>query len=543
MGDGSMNRRMISVVMYLWLALVLPVGSGAGREVSKRSLMSHVRFLASESLQGRRAGQPGDRVAEAYVQAVFEQLGLEPLPALGDYRQEFAALESTLERDSTFLAVTDYKEEIVFRLDRDIFYILNRHSDLQAVAPVAFVGFGITAPEYGYDDYAGFNAEGKIVIVLDKEPGAGSDGDAFRGRAPTRHSFAASKEKTARQNGAAAVIVVSGAAGDHPDFDVTLQKRYRRELEQPYFGVENGEKRIPLIYATHALVEMVRQKTGIDLVLLAKKIDANLQPISTDLSGLWATLNIKLARVEEKKAANIIGYLEGSDEALRDEFIVIGAHHDHLGSLADGTVYCGADDNASGTAGLLESARWLAMESGELGRSVLFVSFCAEELGLIGSKYFIEHPPVPLDQIRLLINMDMIGRNNMDKEENEAMFITFPSAQTPLLAQILRTEAKALNVDVRVAPYLHFHGASDHVVFHDRGIPVIHYFSGFHSDYSSPYDTVDKIISAKMALVVRHLCRVAAAVCRVETMSLEYDESITEEPEKDPFDNPYSRRR
>jgi hypothetical protein len=542
MGDDSMKRRLTLVGMFLWLTLALPAGSGAGQEVSERMLMSHVHFLASESLQGRRAGQPGDRIAEAYIQTVFEQLDLASLPALGSCRQEFTALESTLDRDSTLLAVTDKKEEIVFRLDRDLFYILNRHSDLSVTAPVAFAGFGITAPEYDYDDYEGFNAEGKIVIVLDNEPGAGSNGDAFRGRAPTRHSFAASKERTARRNGAAAVIVVSGTSGNQADFDVTLPKRYRRELEQPYFGVEDDEKRVPLIYATRALVEMVRQKTGIDLVALRAKIDANTQPVSTDLSGLWATLNIKLARIEEKKAANIIGYLEGSDEALRDEFIVIGAHHDHLGSLADGTVYYGADDNASGTAGLLESARWLAMEAGGLGRSVLFVSFCAEELSLIGSKYFIEHPPIPLDKIRLLINMDMIGRNNMDKEENGSMFIAFPSAQTPVLAQILRAEAQAMGVDVRVAPYLRFHGASDHVVFHDRGIPVIHYFSGFHSDYNSSSDTADKIIPAKMALVVSHLCRVAAAVCNDHTVNLEFDDSITEEPNKDPFDNPYSRR-
>jgi hypothetical protein len=538
-----MKRRVTTVGLFLWLTLALHVGSWAGEEISERMLMSHVHFLASESLQGRRAGQPGDSVAEAYIQTVFEQLALQSLPALGSYRQEFTALESTLDRDSTFLAVTDKKKEMVFQLDRELFYILNRHSDLNISAPVAFAGFGITAPEYGYDDYAGFNAEGKIVIVLDKEPGAGSDGDAFRGRAPTRHSFAASKERTARRNGAAAVIVVGGASGDRPDFDVTLPKRYRRELEQPYFGMENDDKRIPILYATGALVEMIRQKTGIDLTALHAKIDTNTQPVSTDLSGLVATLNIKLARIEEKKAANLIGYLQGSDETLRDEFIVIGAHHDHLGSLADGTVYYGADDNASGTAGLLECARRLAAEAEELRRSVLFVSFCAEELGLIGSTYFIEHPPVPADRMRLLINMDMIGRNNMDKEENGSMFITFPSAQTPALARILRAEGQAMNIDVRVAPYLRFHGASDHVVFHDRGIPVIHYFSGFHSDYSSPSDTADKILPSKMALVVRHLCRVAAAVCNDEAIRLEFDDSITEEPDKDPFDNPYSRRR
>lgn len=534
-----MTRRVFNVVIFL--CLVLPFSSGSAGEVSEGNLMSHVRFLASEGLQGRRAGELGDKVAESYVQAVFEQLNLEPIPALGDYRQQLIALESTLDRDNTLLVITDETQSHYFPIDQDIFYILNRHSDLDIEAPLVFAGFGITAPEYGYDDYSGLDVEGKIALVLDNEPGDNSGGDAFRGRAPTRHSFAATKERVARKNGAVGVIVVNNAASGHPDLDVTLPRRYRREMEQPFFGVEQQDDRIPVFHATQALVGKIMDLTAVDLIEVQKRIDKNMKPASRSLPGVRARMSVRLARVEEKKTANIIAYLEGGDEALREEFIVIGAHHDHLGSLADGTIYFGADDNASGTAGLLESARLLALQTGELGRSVLFVSFCAEELGLVGSKYFIEHLPVPREKIRLLINMDMIGRNNMDKVENSKMFIAFPSAQTPALAEILRTEAKELDIDVRVAPYVRFHGASDHVVFHDQGIPVIHYFGGFHSDYSSTEDTVYRINSGKMALVVEHLCRVAAAVCNDAAVNLEFDGSITEEPAKDSFENPYSR--
>lgn len=537
-----MNRRMVRIAAVLLLVpAVLPVRAEPAAEVSEARLLSDVRFLAGEDLKGRRAGEPGDSIAEAYVAAEFERIGLQPLPSLGGFRQELTALESTLDEDGTFLSVTDKKKEKVFRLGRDIFYILNRHDDLRVEAPVVFAGFGVTAPEYGYDDYAGLDVEGKIVLVLDGEPGADTDGEAFRGRAPTRHSFAAAKESAAREHGAAAVIVVAGSA-EGPDFDVTVPRRYRRELEQPYFGMKHDEERIPLIYATRALGETILQTTGADLFGLRKHIDEKMRPASAPLSGLWATISVRLAHVEEKKTANIIAYLPGGDEALRNEFVLVGAHHDHLGSLPDGTIYYGADDNASGTAGLLESARVLATAADPPARSVLFVSFCAEEMRLIGSTYFIEHPPVPLERIRLMINMDMIGRNNMDKAENGDMFIAYPSAQTPVLAEILRAEAAELNIDVRVAPYVRFHGASDNVVFHDRGIPVIHYFSGFHSDYNSPSDTADKIVAGKMALVVRHLCRVVSDVCNDETMNLEFDRSITEEPPKDPYDNPYSRR-
>ncbi|MFH1755017.1 MAG: M28 family peptidase, partial [Candidatus Latescibacterota bacterium] len=190
---------------------------------------------------------------------------------------------------------------------------------------------------------------------------------------------------------------------------------------------------------------------------------------------------------------------------------------------------------------LLEAARLLSAEAGGLRRSLLFVSFCAEELGLIGSTYFMEHLPIAKEKIRMVINMDMIGRNNMDKAENEHMFIVFSSAQTPALEAAVRAQAKAMDLDVRVAPYVRFHGASDHVIFHDAGIPVVHYFGGFHSDYNMSSDTADKLVPGKMAAVVRHLCRLVSVVSDDDKLILEFDSSISKEPEKDSFENPYSR--
>ncbi|NIM20228.1 MAG: M20/M25/M40 family metallo-hydrolase [Candidatus Latescibacteria bacterium] len=537
-----MTKRERIVALFFCLFSAFSASITHGVDVSEQALMAHVHFLTSDHLEGRRAARAGDLVTEEYVRSIFVQAGLKPLPGLGDYRQEIVAIEATMDRQGTSLGVVRDEEVPYFRVDREVFCLLNGRSDLNIRAPLVFAGFGITAPEYEYDDYAGIDVEGKVVLVLNNEPGDTSDGDKFRGRAPTRYSFPKMKEEIARRHGAVGMIIVNNAASGHPDLDVSVPKRYGRELREPYFGLEVDEERIPIFFATKPVVDAMLGGTNVDIIERQERIDKRMKPVSASVQGREVILNVQIASVERKEIANIIGYLEGGDAALKHEFIVIGAHHDHLGVGEDGAIFYGADDNASGTAGLLESARILAGEAGRLKRSILFVSFCAEERGLLGSKYFIMQPPISEESLCVMINMDMIGRNNMDKTENENMFIVFTSAQTPALERAVRSEAKALDLDVRVAPYVRFRGASDHSLFHNRGIPVVFYFSGFHKDYNRSTDTIDKIVPNKIVKVVSHLCRFAEALSEDRGIDLKFDRAITVEPEKDPFENPYSVR-
>ncbi len=524
------------------LVVILGTATAQGTDVSEQYLMSHVRFLASGLLEGRGTGQTGDLVAEAYIQAIFEQAGLEPLPALNDFGQDFFVLESELDREKTTLGVVGGGKMDYFHVDREVFLLLRGHSDRTIEAPVVFAGFGITAPEYDYDDYAGIDVKGKVVLVLNNEPGGQSNGDRFRGRAPTRYSFPKAKEEIARRNGAVGIIIVSDAAYGGPDIDVTMVKRYSRDLELPHIGLEDEQEQIPLFFAAKPVAGAIVEGTDIDLVERQERIDGKMKPASADIPGKQVSMNIRLSSVVEKRVRNVIGYLEGGDPSLKHEFVLVSAHHDHLGMDKDGTIYYGADDNASGVAGLLETARILADGIDRLGRSLLFVSFCGEERGLLGSKYLIHHLPIPFENLRVMVNLDMIGRNNMDKAENDNMFIVFTSAQTPSLERTVRSEAKMLDLDVRVAPYVRFRGASDHTVFHDRGIPVVFYFTGFHSDYDRPTDTADKIISSKLVKVVSHLSRLVVALSTDSNINLEFDRAITVEPKKDFFENPYTAR-
>jgi hypothetical protein len=527
--------------LLVWVSLAAGFSPVRAAEVSEAALMSHVRFIASELFEGRLAGQNGDVLAERYIQALYEQTGLQPLPALDDFRQGFTINETSLDRDKTYLGLKAKGKTTFFKLDREVFYLVQRTSDITISAPVVFAGFGITAPEYDYDDYAGIDVEGKIVLILSGEPGGPDRSDKFRGRAPTRHSFARAKEAAARSHGAAGVVLVT--AGEGPDYDQSLPRRYAREMAQPYFSLEGEEAKIPVFYATRPVARAILEGSGIDPNQRRDNINQQIKPASSAVTGKEVVLNVRLASVTGKSVANVIGYLEGSDPALKEEFIVVAAHHDHLGRGAGGEVYYGADDNASGVAGLLEIARIFGTGGDRLSRSLLFVSFCAEEQGLLGDKYFADHLPIPREAVRVLINLDMIGRNNMDKAENGNMFIVFTSAQTPALEKIVRSEAKALDQDVRVAPYVRFHGNSDHIVFHDQRVPVIYYFSGFHSDYSRPTDTTDRIIPSKIVKVVEHLYRLVTVLAADGEIDLDFDNTITVEPEKDEFENPYARPR
>jgi len=530
-------RRLVAALMIVafWFGSPAPSSGADTSDVSEANLSSHVEFLADDAMAGRRTGERGDRIAENYVKAHFEQYGLKPAPGLDGYLQEFEVLECDLDREATWVAIEDGSKQTTFKVDHDVFYSLRGSRDVTVEAEVVFAGFGITAPEYGYDDYSSIDAGGKIVLVLNHEPAEKRDTKKFNGRAPSRYMNPRLKAEIAKAHGAVGVIVVNDELNGHDDLDKTLIARYGSMMKKPFIGLKGAEEPVPLFYATKAFLKELLAGTGLDLVEKQRRIDSKLQPSSQAVPGKKVIMHVELASVESRRVANVIGYLEGDDPDLAGEIIAIGAHHDHLGSDGGGKIYNGADDDASGTAGLLETARIAASKG--CGRSLLFISFCGEEQGILGSTYFTSH--YPLDRIKAMINMDMIGRNNMDKKDNERMFIVFASAQTPALAGLVREVAGDLSVDVRVAPYLHFRGASDHVVFHDSGIPILFYFSGYHYDYHEPTDTVDKIIPGKMRIVVEHLERMLQKMGRMSPRELVFDRSIKKEPPRDRFEKPY----
>lgn len=456
------------------LAAALPVGpvwaeappAGAAR------VRADVARLASVEWKGRRAGTPEADAAAAWIAERMKEAGLKPGAADEGWLQKFSFIDGVTLGDDNALRITGHGEPSVLRAGED-FRPLAFSAAGKAMGEVVFVGYGISSKDLGYDDYAGIDVQGKIVLVLRYGP----EGDAPHSRwAP----FMALRYKaqTAREHGASAVLVVTGpATKDAPD-----------ELVPHSTDASLADAGLPAFSVRRAVAERLFSGSADTIQVLQEKIDHKAAPLPRALPGVRVELR---ADVTPKRAQsqNVVGRWPGTS----DETVVIGAHYDHLGLGGPGSLasspeaqpHPGADDNASGVAGLLELARRFASRPEPHRRGLLFVAFGAEELGTLGSSQFVKNPPVPLDRVVAMLNMDMIGRMKDDTLEVHGLG-TSP-AWKGIVEEANRT-AK-LNLKLRDGGY----GPSDHAPFYGAGLPVFFVFTGVHADYHRPSDTADKI--------------------------------------------------
>jgi hypothetical protein len=367
-------------------------------------------------------------------------------------------------------------------------------------APLAFAGYGITAADLHYDDYQGLDVKDKMVIVLRHEPQEEDEKSVFAGKQLTTHSAIVNKAINARNHGAAGMILVNDV-GAHAGKD--------DELVQ--FGRLSGpeEMKFAALQVKAAVVDEWLKSSGQSLDALRQEIDQDLSNHSLALDpSLRVALSVDIHRIR-RQVSNVVGLLPGSDSELRDEAIVIGAHYDHLGlggehSLAPsqvGQIHHGADDNASGTSGLLELARGLAARRGEIRRSILFVAFAGEESGLLGSSYYTQHPSIPIDHTIAMLNLDMIGRVSKNK-----LYIG-GTGTSPDFKKLVENANQTVGFELSYSAS--GYGASDHMSFTVRQVPVLFFFSGLHSDYHKPSDTWERIDAASGAKVTQLVANVA----------------------------------
>jgi aminopeptidase YwaD len=459
------------------LLLVLAGGLFAA-ELSPTEFMGYVKYLASEDMRGRATGSPELEKAAAFIRDQFRSTSLKPLS--GDsYYQDFEVTTSARLGPQNQITYTNGRAAASLRLQQD-FVPLNLSSAGRVSGELVFVGFGITAPEYGYDDYQGVDAKDKIVLVLRHEPQEFDDKSVFEGKVYTAHAQIFNKAVNAKLHGAKAVLMVN---------DVAAHSNASDELEK--FGVTEGPANAGIEFAQvkAEVAEKWLSLAGKNLASIEAAIDKDLHPQSF---ALPATMHVDVntdIRREVKTVHNVGAYLPGNTE----EYVIIGAHYDHLGlgeqfSLAPslaGTVHPGADDNASGTAGVIELAHWFAREPRH-ARGILFLTFAGEELGLLGSSYYVNHPILPLANAVAMINMDMIGRIR-DRKVYVGGVAT-GSTFAPLLEQLGPKHDFHMDVTERGG-----YGSSDHTSFTTKQVPVLFFFSGLHADYHKPSDTWDKI--------------------------------------------------
>jgi len=470
--------------------------------LSAARYLNDVRYLASDDLKGRGDGTPELDKAADYIAGEFRKAGLMPAGENGTYFQNF---------DITTGATLGAKNELsiagrALKIGGDFVPVV--FSDTaEFEGPLVFVGYGITAPEYNYDDYAGIDATNKIAVVLRFEPQELDAKSVFAGTNFTPHASLVNKAINARLHGAKGIVFVTGPLNhDYEEVGPVA----RRE--------QYGDLGIPAVHATRGSLAEILKASGKDLLDIQKAIDTDLHPQSFDIAGGGARIATDVVRAR-KTVKNVIAALPGSDPSLKNEWLIVGAHYDHLGlgdrnSLAPsqvGQVHHGADDNASGTAGVLELARAATAARPDWKRSVLFMAFAGEEIGLLGSSYYANHPTVPLEGVDTMLNMDMIGR-----VANDRLFVggagTSP-AYKPMIDELSKNAG--LDLTVTESGY----GASDHTSFNVKKVPVLFFFSGLHTDYHKPSDTADKINAdgavKTMSLVYRIADRLASGGSKI----------------------------
>jgi hypothetical protein len=463
-----------TVVALLAIAFASAPAQTIGRADPTRYL-DDIKSLTTPAMEGRGDGTKGLTRAATMLEKRYKQLGLKPA-GTNSYFQPFTVITGAKLKSHNRISVEDQGQKTDLKLNED--FVPFSFSDSGTVAaPLVFAGFGATADEFGYDDYTGIDVKDKIVVLLRYEPEGFAAKSGNTGL--TRHAQLITKAINARNHGARAVVLVNGKLGDGEEDLLTR------------FGSVSGPENtgIVLVQVKNAVAENWFKASGKSLADMQGQINHAIKPQSFAFpEQLHVSINVD---IETTRATvnNVLAYLPGKS----DEYVIIGAHYDHLGrgnydSLAPsqiGQIHPGADDNASGTAGVLELARLMAPLKGQIQRGILFASFAGEELGLLGSAHWVQEPTLPLDKAVAMLNMDMIGRIKDGK-----VYIGGVGTGSSLKAAVEQAQTGS-NFKIEYSPG--GYSASDHTSFVTKKIPVLFFFSGLHSDYHKPSDTWDKI--------------------------------------------------
>ncbi len=479
-------------------ALTLPRPAAAIRADATKA---HITYLASDELAGRGSGEKGNELAARYVAGSFKRAGLKPVgttkqgdanarPDGSGYFQPFTFTAGVAKGKNNQLRVTVNGKTMAYKPVVE-FEPSGVSASGRARGEVVFVGYGIVSKDPARDDYAGMDVSGKIVLFLAGAPGNDPHSPLIE--------FAEIRRKalTAREKGAKAIIIALPSASDDPRMNTD---------ESP------SDAGIPILVVRRSLAEdwlKAGSESQVSLASLETSLVNGPKPIKL---GVRVTeLSADVHKVT-KTTANVVGLLEGGDPALKSEVIVIGAHMDHLGmggpgSLSDSrtpAIHHGADDNASGTAGVLALADYFSSQTTRPRRSILFMTFSGEELGLLGSAHYVKNPIIALERTVTMINMDMIGRMVDNK------LIISGSGTSPswnALIDDLNGTAK-FTLALSESGF----GASDQQSFYTAKIPVLFFFTGLHSDYHKPSDTSDKINAPDEARVVQLVAQFAERI-------------------------------
>jgi hypothetical protein len=503
-------RKALTAVGLVLVAATLVRGE---KEIEPDALLGHIKFLAADDLKGRGNGSEGLERAADYIAEQFQSAGLQP-GVNGGWFQPFELNAGLTIGPTNTLSFQSRGRTVTLTLGTSYYPLAVTGSDTFPSVqfddlPLVFAGYGLAVPELGYDDYKNIDVSGKAVLIFTHEPQEHSAGSRLNGTRPMPQTTLTAKAQLAMRKGARMLIAVSDPTHRYDEGQFSLFKN----------DPDADDEGFPVLRVRRAEMQPLLDAWRLDAA--ARFIDADLVPRSEVLAGATVDYTESISQ-NRRMVRNVIGILPGSDPARAREAIVIGAHYDHVGlggrlSVTPdrvGEIHNGADDNASGTASIIEMGRSAAADRARFPRTLVFIAFAGEERGLLGSAYYASHPVFPTENTIAMLNLDMVGRarGGVDVSGLEAS----PSIEADLKAASTATGA---NLQIkREGPGA---GRSDDSNFLDRGIPAINFFTGFHADYHRPGDDWEKID--------------AAGTKRVATLALELASRLAERPTRPEF--------
>jgi hypothetical protein len=529
------RRIAVRVWNQLWLLLlsaVLTLAANAwcdeieppasSNEEALKRITEDIKYLSSDALAGRKPGSEGIEVAAKYIETEYKRIGLKPLDD-GTYRQDFEVrLGTTVDPSNTYLKwipIPDSEKGADDAMDNagpwDLEYAKDfvtqaSRRGFNLEAELVFVGYGIDAEdELNYNDYRGVDVKDKIVVLIRREPQQGDENSVFSGKEISPYSYLNGKTRQARRAGAAGIIMVNdGYTATDEEKDV---------LEDS--ALIGGS--LPFIQVKRKVLNALLEKSPLthpngskltNLSEIEKHIDGNLSPLSQPIRG-WKVSTASKTHQNNATTSNIVGFIPGQGP-LAGETIIIGGHYDHLGMGGFGSrvnrreIHNGADDNATGTAAVMELARRFAQRPDKPTRTLMFICFSAEEMGLLGAYHYVEHPLVPLADTNSMVNFDMIGWLRNDK------VTVFNADSAPEFDSLLDSANQSFNLDVEKSGGF---GGSDHLPFYQKQIPVMFIHTGLTSTYHTPEDDFETIDCDGALRVIDYSEKVIDGLLALET--------------------------
>jgi len=510
--------RIVLVIAVVGVALGAQPDDPGLKTIRADALKGHIFFLASDEMGGRDSLSPEGRIAAEYIAGFFHRAGLKPAGDRGTYFQNFPMVAAHIDREHTYLRASIAGENGAMAT-RDFVmgpdFTLGRQGNVEAAvrAPLVFAGYGIAAPEYGYDDFKGVDVRGKVVMVLTHEPQEHDAKSRFMGRYNSVHAFNWWKPEVIRRHGAAAILIVQEKASDRktvrkPSGPTNGQIRTDRgshALTSPFWD-------LPFFTITRQVADELLRPSAKTIDQLQNDIDQSGQPHSLPVRDVVIDLRRAIADRQAIETRNVLGAIEGSDPKLKDEYVLVTGHYDHVGQSGP-FIYHGADDNASAVAAVIAIAEAFKANPAPPKRSLLFLIFEAEEDGLLGAFHYVEHPIVALDKTVAVLNSDMIGRDEDDPEwnttadQNRNQVNVIGTLYNPDLRRVIDGENRqiGLNLDYKTDsndPEGWF-SRSDHYPFAIKGVPMVLFNTGEHPDYHTANDTWDRINYPKIEKITR----------------------------------------